>query len=105
MHIVGDGRYYEMCSSKAYIRRSDCWRLRKLPSVVDDDLHYGIGLFTPWEPPGYALLTNCLLRVQVYGDCDRHTMACKGSTWCFEDGCKLDDNMSPATKTRPLMLR
>ncbi len=24
MDIVGDGRYYEMCSSKAYIRRSDC---------------------------------------------------------------------------------
>jgi len=93
MDIAGEGRYYEMCSSKAYIRRSDCWRLRKLPPVVDDDLHYGIGPFTPWEPPGYALLKNCPLRVQVHKDCDRHTIAYKGSTWCFKDGCKLDANM------------
>jgi len=93
MDIASEDRYYEMCSSKAYIWRSDCWRLRKLPPIVDDNLHYGIGPFTPWEPPGYALLKNCSLRVQVYKDCDRHTMAYRGSTWCFKDGSKLDDNM------------
>ena len=93
MDIAGEGRYYEMCSSTAYIRRSDCWRLRKLPPVVDDDLHYGIGPFTPWEPPGYALLKNCPLRVQAHKDCDRHTVTYNGSTWRFQDGCKLDANM------------
>ena len=93
MDIAGEGKYYEMCSSTAYIGRSDCWRLRKLPPVVDDDLHYGIGPFTPWEPPGYALLKNCPLRVQVHKDCDRHSLTYKGSTWRFEDGCTLDANM------------
>jgi len=47
MDIAGEGRYFELRSSKAYIRRSDCWRLRKLPPNVEDNLHYSIGPFTP----------------------------------------------------------
>ena len=56
MDVAGEGRYFEVCFSEEYTRRSDCWRLRKLPPIVDDDLHYGIGPFTPWEPAGYGLL-------------------------------------------------
>lgn len=93
MDIASENRNYEICSSKAYIRRSDCQRLRKLPSIVDDNLHYEIDPFTPWKPPSYALLKNCSLRVQIYKDCDRHTMAYKDSTQCFKDESKLDDNI------------
>lgn len=80
MDIAGEGKYYETYYSKTYIRRSDRWRLRKPPLIVDDNLHYRIGPFTPWEPPGYALLKNCPLRVQVYKDCDRYALVYKCST-------------------------
>ena len=93
MDIAGEGSYYETYCSKTYIRRSDCWRLRKLPPIVDDDLHYRIGPFTPWEPPGYALLKNCPLRVQVHKNCSRHALAYEYSTWYFSNECTLRDNL------------
>lgn len=93
MDLVGEGKYCETHFSRAYIRRSDCWRLRKLPPTVDDDLHYGVGPFTPWAPPGYALWKNCPLRVQVHRNCERHDLAYKGSTWCFSNGLVLEDDL------------
>lgn len=42
MDIAGDGGYFEVSSSKEYIRRSDCLRLRKLPPIIDDDLHVSL---------------------------------------------------------------
>ena len=91
MDLAGEGKYYETYFSKAYIKRGDCWRLRKLPPIVEEDLHYGIGPFTPWEPPGYGLLKNCPLRVLVHKDCDRHAIAYEGSTWCFSNNGILED--------------
>jgi len=99
MDIAGEGRYFEMRYSKAYIRRSDCWRLRKLPPTVDDDLYYRIGPFTPWEPCGSALLENCPLRVQVHKDCDRHAVAYQGSTWYFADGRLLEHDLGKDSVT------
>ncbi|KAL9123813.1 MAG: hypothetical protein Q9217_006796 [Psora testacea] len=93
MDIAGKGRYFEMRCSEAYIRRSDCWRLRRLPPTIDDDLHYSIGPFTPWEPAGWGLLRNCPLRVQAHINCDRHAMAYQGVTWYFCNGRKLEDDM------------
>ncbi|KAL9062661.1 MAG: hypothetical protein Q9161_009772 [Pseudevernia consocians] len=93
MDLAGEGEYCETHFSIVYIRRSDCWRLRKLPPTVDDDLHYGVGPFTPWAPPGYALWKNCPLRVQVHRNCERHALAYKGSTWCFSNGFVLEDDL------------
>lgn len=80
MDVAGEGRYFEVCFSEEYIRRSDCWRLLKLPPTVDDDLYYSIGPFTPWEPAGYGLLKNCPVRVQVHKYCERHAFVYEGST-------------------------
>ncbi|KAL9062937.1 MAG: hypothetical protein Q9161_009689 [Pseudevernia consocians] len=93
MDLAGEGEYCETHFSRAYIRRSDCWRLRKLPPTVEDDLHYGVGPFTPWAPPGYALWKNCPLRVQVHRNCERHALAYEGSTWCFSNGLVLEDDL------------
>ena len=93
MDLAEEGEYYETRGSKAYIRRSNCWRLRKLPPIVDDDLHYEIGPFTPWAPPGYALLKNCPLRVQIHKYCDRHTLAYKNSTWYFSNKLVLENDL------------
>ncbi|KAL9015507.1 MAG: hypothetical protein Q9185_007097 [Variospora sp. 1 TL-2023] len=93
MDIAGEGKYYETHCSQTYIRRSDCWRLRRLPPIVDDDLHYRIGPFTPWEPPGHALMKNCPLRVQVHKDCNRHALVYEFSTWYFSNECTLEDNL------------
>ena len=93
MDIAGEGKYFEVCFAEEYIRRSDCWRLRKLPPIVDDDLYYGIGPFTPWEPTGHGLLKNCPLRVQVHRDCKRHAFAYKGSTWYFNNGSRLEHDL------------
>ncbi|KAK3166967.1 hypothetical protein OEA41_010092 [Lepraria neglecta] len=92
MDIAGEGAYYETYSED-YILRSDCWRLRKLPPLIDDDLHYRIGPFTPWEPPGRALLKNSPLRVQTHKNCDRHALAYRGSTWCFSNERRLEDDL------------
>ncbi len=56
MNLAKEGEYYEMHFFKAYIRKSDCWRLRKLSSTVDNDLHYEIDSITPWASSDYALL-------------------------------------------------
>lgn len=93
MDLAGEGPYYETNFSRVYIRRSDCWRLRKLPPTVEDDLYYGIGPFTPWAPPGYGLLKHCPLRVQVHKQCDRHALEYKGSTWCFNNELVLEDDL------------
>lgn len=93
MDLIGEGKYCEKHFSKAYIQRSDCWRLRKLPPIIDDDLHYGVGPFTPWAPPGYALWKNCPLRVQVHRNCEQHALAYEGSTWCFSNGLVLEDDL------------
>ena len=93
MDIAGEGAYYETYSSEEYIERSNCWRLRKLPPLVDDDLHYRIGPFTPWEPPGRGLLKNSPLRVQIHKNCARHALAYIGSTWCFSNGRRFEDDL------------
>ena len=93
MDLAGEGDYYEMHFSRPYIRRADCWRLRKLPPTVDDDLHYGSGPFTPWAPPGYGLLKNCPLRVQVHQHCYRHALAYEGATWLFSDAIMLENDL------------
>lgn len=93
MDVAGEGKYLKVCFAEEYIRRSDCWRLRKLPPIVDDDLYYGIGPFTPWEPAGYGLLKNCPVRVQVHKDCARHTFLYEGSTWHFTNGSKLENDL------------
>jgi hypothetical protein len=108
MDIAGEGRYSEVCFSKEYIRRSDCWRLRKLPPIVDDDLHYGIGPFTPWEPAGYGLLKNCPVRVQVHRNCERHAFTYEGSTWHYTNGSRLvhdggRDSIIPHVFANPLL--
>ena len=53
----------------------------------------GVGPFTPWAPPGYALWKNCPLRVQIHRNCERHALAYKGSTWCFSNGLLLEDDL------------
>ena len=93
MDLAGEGEYYETHSSRSYIRRSDCWRLRKLPPIVDDDLHYVAGPFMPWAPPGYGLLKNCPLRVQVHKHCERHALAYEGSEWCFSNELALEGDL------------
>ena len=93
MDLAGEGRYCETQFSEAHIPRSDCWRLRKLPPTVDDDLHYGAGPFSPWAPPGYALWKNCPLRVQVHRNCERHALAYEGSTWRFINGHVLEGDL------------
>ena len=97
MDLAGQGEYCEMHFSRAYIRRSDCWRLRKLPPTVNDDLHYGVGPFTPWALPGYAFWKNCPLRVQVHRSCERHDLAYKGSTWYINSGLVLEDDLGRDT--------
>lgn len=108
MDIAGEGKYFEVCFSQEYIRRSDCWRLRKLPAIIDDNLHYGIGPFTPWAPAGYGLLKNCPMRVQIHRDCGRHAFAYEGSTWCFTNGLRLvndlgRDSIIPHVFANPLL--
>ena len=93
MDLAGEGEYCETHFSRVYIRRSDCWRLRKLPPTVDDDLHYGVGPFTPWAPPGYGLWKNCPLRVQIHRNCERHGLAYAGLTWSFSNGLVLEDDL------------
>ena len=97
MDLAGEGKCCEMHFSRAYIRRSDCWRLWKLPPTVDDDLHYEVGLFTPWAPPGYALWKNCPLRVQVHRSCKRHDLAYKGLIWYFSNDLVLEDDLGRDT--------
>lgn len=93
MDVEGEGGYYKMRSSKAYIRRSDCWRLRRIPPTTDDGLYYRIGPFTPWKPPGWGLLRNCPLRTQVHMDCDRHAIAYQGVSWDFHNESILENDM------------
>ena len=59
--VAGSGDYSINKESGTYLRRSDYWRLRRLPPPFDDDLHYGEGPFAPWEPPGEYLASNCPL--------------------------------------------
>ncbi|KAL6713236.1 hypothetical protein ACLMJK_009357 [Lecanora helva] len=93
MDITGEGRYYEMHSSKAYILRSDCWRLRRITPLTDDGLYYRMNPFTPWKPPGWGLLKNCPLRTQAHMDCDRHTIAYQGVSWDFHNASTLKNDM------------
>lgn len=86
MDLGGKGPYSVVQAGREYIRRSDCWRLRRLPPAVEDDLYYTRDPFTPWAPPGLGLLRNSPLRVQVHKDCERHTMTYEGVTWVLEDG-------------------
>ena len=43
MDMAGKDDYVEVRFSDEYIRRNDCWRLRRLPPIVADDLYYGVG--------------------------------------------------------------
>lgn len=93
MDLAGEGPYFQGHDDKEYILRSDCWRLRRLPPVVDDDLHYMRDPFSPWVPPGFGLLSNCPLRVQVHKHCARHSRIYMSIRWTFEDGHMLEDDM------------
>ena len=93
MDLHGKGPYIEVPDGKEYILREDCWRLRRLPPTVEDDLYYNRDPFTPWSPPGYGLLKICPLRVQVHKNCERHTMIYEGVTWRFEDGHTVECDM------------
>ena len=93
MDLPGESPYCKNHDDKEYILRSDCWRLRRLPPVVDDDLYYRRDPFSPWAPPGFGLLRNCPLRVQVHKHCSRHSWVYEGVRWTFEDGHILEGDM------------
>jgi hypothetical protein len=101
---VGDGPYVFSKETQSYIRRADCWRLRLLPPAVDDDLTYNRPPFSPWEPPGASLLTNCPLRVQVHQACNRHSWLYTGCVWHFENGRTIEEKSSRNMISRELKL-
>lgn len=94
MDSAGEGAYIETHNGKEYILRSDCWRLRRLPPVFEDDLYYRGHPFSPWAPPGFGLLTNCPLRVQAHKHCTRHSWIYESMKWTFEDGHVLEEDIS-----------
>lgn len=55
MDLAGEGPYFETRDKYEYIKRSDCWRLRRLPPAVEHDLFYRRDPFTPWSHPA----TDC----------------------------------------------
>ena len=99
MDLAGEGQYHETHLSTAYVQRSDCWRLRKLPPSTDDDLHYGNRSFTPWSRPGSAPLKNSSLRVQVHKYCNRHSLAYEGLLWSSSDTPALEGDLGRTTVT------
>ncbi|KAK3169307.1 hypothetical protein OEA41_008690 [Lepraria neglecta] len=103
LDIAGEGAYYETYSEEEYIKRSNCWRLRKLPPLIHNGLHYKIGPFTPWEPPGRGLLKNSPLRVQrIATDMLWHIEVRRGalatgadSKMTWEEICRLSTSFKP----------
>jgi len=93
MDVGGSGDYGIVRESGTYLRRSDCWRLRRLPPSFDDDLHYAEGPFSPWEPPGECLAANCPLRVQNHLKCSRHWWRYESCVWHLDSGGTI--NVTP----------
>lgn len=93
MDLAGEGPYYETHLAEKYIRRSDCWRLRYLPTNVTDGIHFGDTPMTPWEPPGHGLLKYSPLRVRLHSSCKRHDITYEGATWNWGDGRILAGDM------------
>ena len=91
MDTPGSGSYFAPGSSKARIERADVWRLRFLPSVVDDDLYYERRPFALWMPAGRMRGQDCDLRVRAHQDCRRHSLAYRHWNWKLEDGSTVID--------------
>ena len=89
MDVAGSGDYGIDRASSIYLRRSDCWRLRRLPPPFDDGLHYSEGPFSPWEPPGECLASNCPLRVRAHLACSRHSWTCQSFAWQLNCGRRV----------------
>ncbi|KAI9035760.1 uncharacterized protein KD926_002910 [Aspergillus affinis] len=88
---MGLERVHHCAQDAGYISRPDVWRLLLLLPIEEDELAYGCGPQTPWEPCDVSRARDCVLRVTAHLKCPRHGYSYDHWNWDLDNGITVQD--------------